>query len=106
MTPQLLIALAPYVWLTFNSLLTAILFSFAVRTRVRGRYMIAGALTMIMIGLWFAMIAASAGPNGHANRSQYAAMLRVIALMTGPIWSIWLVMYAHSIIRIEKRREI
>ena len=101
-----LTTLIPYIWLTFNALLTASLFALAVRTRVRGRYMIAGAATMILMGVWFAMIAVSAGPNGHTNRSQFAAALRLIALAAGPLWSIWLVMYAHSIIRIEKRREM
>lgn len=99
--PALMIV--PYVWLTINSLLTAAMFAFAVSKRIRRPFMLVGAATMATLAIWFALIAISAGPMPIVKRGEIADVLRLIAVIAGPTWSLWLLLYARSLIVIERR---
>ena len=92
----------PYVWLTINGLLTAGMFALAVTKRIRRPFMLFGAATMATLAIWFALIAISAGPTPVVKRGDVADLLRVIAAVAGPTWSLWLLLYARSLIVIDR----
>ena len=97
------LAILPYVWLTLNSLFTAALFSVSVAKGLRRRFMLIGALAMALLAIWFALLAITAGPTPIIKRTDIADQLRALAALAGLIWSIWLLLYARSLIVIERR---
>lgn len=93
----------PYAWLTINALFTAALFAIAVSKGLRRRFMLIGALTMAILAVWFALLAITAGPTPIIKRGDIADALRLLAAVAGLVWSTWLLLYARSLIVIERR---
>lgn len=97
------LTILPYIWLTVDGLLTAALFALSVAIRIRRPFMLVGAVAMALLALWFASLAVTAGPAPMIKRGEVADALRVLALLAGIAWTLWLLLYARSLIVIERR---
>lgn len=97
------LAIMPYVALTVDWILTAIIFTVAVARRVRNPSMLIGAVAMGMLALWFAALAVTAGPSPVVERRAIAEPLRYLALGVAVLWAAWLWMYARSLITIKRK---
>lgn len=97
------LAIFPYIFLTIDALLTGALFAAAVVLKVRRRFMLIGAASMALIGLFFASLAVTAGPAPVVERGALADVLRTLAAVAGPVWLTWLALYARSLIVIERK---
>jgi hypothetical protein len=99
-----LLAMAPYALLSVASMSTAVLFGAAVALRLRRWVMLPGAAAMAMLAVWFGLLAMTSGPAPLLRRGEVADLLRWLALATASVWAGWLVLYARSLVRVERRR--
>lgn len=102
MPHQDLLAMAPYALLSVAAMLTAALFGLAVALRLRRWVMLPGAVAMAMLAVWFAVLAMTSGPAPLLRRGEVADPLRWLALSTAAVWVGWLVLYARSLVRVER----
>jgi hypothetical protein len=67
--------------------------------------MLVGAAAMGLLALWFGALAVTAGPAPVLNRGMVANPVRWLAVVIAALWFAWLVSYALSLIKIERRHD-
>lgn len=97
-----LLAIAPYALLSVASVTTGVLFVAAVVARIRARLMLVGAAAFLLLGIWFACIAVTAGPAPVVRRGELAEFMRWLAVLVAAVWLLWLSLYSWSLITIRK----
>ena len=99
-----LIMALPYYLLTLACWGTAAMCVAAVRLRIRPAYVLLLGAACLLLGGAMVLMAATAGPNGHFNRSDVAILIRSLHLAAGLLWLAWLVMFARSAVVVERRK--
>ena len=99
----LLLAL-PYYICTVAALGSAAMCGVAAWRRVRPPWILLLAGGFLLLGAAFFLIAATAAPGGHVTRAQVGEPIRLLSLAGGLLWIAWLVMFTHSVVRVEKKR--
>ena len=98
-----LIMALPYYLMTVAAWGTAAMCVVAVRIHIRPPWvlLLGGACTLL--GAAMLLMAATAGPHGHINRAAVALPIRTLYLCAGLLWLAWVVMFARSMVRVERR---
>jgi hypothetical protein len=99
-----LLAITPYALLSVLTMATAVIFGLSVALRLRRWVMLPGAVAMAMLSVWFGVLAMTSGPAPLLRRGDAADYLRWLALATAMVWLAWLVLYALSLVRVERRQ--
>lgn len=94
----------PYYILTVAALGTMIVISLSVlRGMYQRRFLILGA-GMLPLAVSFFLIAATATPSGHMDRTEVGPAIRSLATTGGLLWLLWLALVVRGAVRVEKKR--
>ena len=94
----------PYYVLTVAALGTMMVVVLSVlRGMCPRRFLVLGT-AFLALGMSFFLIAATAGPHGHADRAAVAQSIRVLDTTGGLLWLLWLALAVKGAVRVEKRR--
>ena len=66
------------------------------------RFLILGA-GMLPLAVAFFLIAATATPSGHVDRTAVGPSIRSMATLGGLLWLLWLALAVKGAVRVEKR---
>ena len=92
----------PYYILTVAALGTMMVVNLSVmRGMYPRRFLVLGA-GMLPLAVSFFLIAATAGPHGHADRAAVAQSIRVLDTTGGLLWLLWLALAVKGAVRVEK----
>lgn len=83
---------------------TAAMCIVAAAKRLRPPWVLLLAFGFLLLGAAFFLIAATAAPGGHVMRTQVSTLIRSLCLLGGLFWIAWLLLFARSVVRVEKRR--
>ena len=93
----------PYYILTVAALGTMMVVVLSVqRGMYPRRFLILGA-GMLPLAVAFFLIAATATPSGHVDRTEVGPAIRSMATLGGLLWLLWLALAVKSAVRVEKR---
>ena len=93
----------PYYILTVAALGTMIvIFLSVLRGMYQRRFLILGA-GMLPLAVAFFLIAATATPSGHMDRTEVGPAIRSLATLGGLLWLLWLALAVKGAVRVEKR---
>ncbi len=56
------------------------------------------------MGTSFFLIAATATPSGHMDRTEVGPAIRSLATTGGLLWLLWLLLAVKAAVRVEKKR--
>ena len=99
----LLMAL-PYYVCAVAALGTTLVITLAVlRGMYPRRFLVLGA-GMLPLAMAFFLIAATATPSGHMDRSAVGPSIRSLSTIGGLLWLLWLALAVKGAVRVEKRR--
>ena len=94
----------PYYILTVAALGTMMVVSLSVmRGMYPRRFLVLGA-GMLPLAVAFFLIAATATPSGHMDRSAAGPSIRSLSTIGGLLWLLWLALAVKGAVRVEKRR--
>ena len=98
-----LIRAMPYYILTVAALGTMLVVASAVlRGMCSHRFLVLGA-GMLPLAVAFFLIAATATPTGHMDRTAVGPAIRSLATVGGLLWLLWLALAVKGAVRVEKR---
>lgn len=98
----LLLAL-PYYICTVAALGTTLVVAMSVLRRMYPRrFLILGA-GMLPLAMAFFLIAATATPSGHMDRTAVGPSIRSLATLGGLLWLLWLALAVRASVRVERR---
>ena len=60
------------------------------------------AASMVFLGVYFFLLAASARAGGYIDRASIAWPLRILASATGVLWLTWIGLFLRATVRVEK----
>ena len=93
----------PYYILTVAALGTMMVVSLSVlRGMYPRRFLVLGA-GMLPLAVAFFLIAATATPSGHMDRSAAGPSIRSLSTIGGLLWLLWLALAVKGAVRVEKR---
>jgi len=93
----------PYYILTVAALGTMLVVAVSVqRGMYPRRFLILGA-GMLPLAVAFFLIAATATPSGHVDRTAVGPSIRSMATLGGLLWLLWLALAVKGAVRVEKR---
>ena len=93
----------PYYILTVAALgtMTVVVLS-VLRGMYPRRFLVLGA-GMLPLAVAFFLIAATATPSGHMDRSAVGPSIRSLSTIGGLLWLLWLALAVKGAVRVEKR---
>lgn len=97
-----LILALPYYLMTVAAWGTAVMCVVAVRLRIRPAYVLLLGGACLLLGLAMFLMAATAGPNGHANRDAVALPIRLLYLWASLLWLAWLGLFVRSAVSVKR----
>ena len=93
----------PYYILTVAALGTMMVVSLSVmRGMCPRRFLVLGA-GMLPLAMAFFLIAATATPSGHMDRTMAGPSIRSLSTLGGLLWLLWLALAVKSAVRVERR---
>ena len=94
----------PYYILTVAALGTMMVVSLSVmRGMYPRRFLVLGA-GMLPLAVAFFLIAATATPSGHMDRTEVGPAIRSLATTGGLLWLLWLALVVRGGVRVERKR--
>jgi len=94
----------PYYILTVAALGTMMVVSLSVMRGMYPRRILFLGAGCLFLGMSFFLIAATASPTGHVNRSVVAVPIELLALVGGLLWVTWLALAVKAAVKVEKKR--
>ena len=94
----------PYYILTVAALGTMMVVVLSVLRGVYPRRILLLGAGMLPLAVAFFLIAATATPTGHMDRSVVGPSIRSLSTIGGLLWLLWLALAIKGAVRVEKRR--
>lgn len=93
----------PYYLCSLAAFATAGLGVAAVWKGLRPPWLLIGCAGFVALGLAFSLIAATAAPGGHVNRSDVAGPIRWLYMAGGALWCAVLLLLVRATVSIQRR---
>lgn len=104
MDTDVLLKSLPYYVCTVAALGTTMVTALSVLRRMYPRRILFLGAGCLFLGMSFFLIAATASPTGHVNRSVVALPIELLALVGGLLWVTWLALAVKAAVKVEKKR--